>query len=469
MNKNTIILYTTTSLFIISNTATAREIDVTCEQLGYTVPVSECLEQGSMPLVCPVAQGETDEERMSLCYSESCRGHPLWKKDGYYYHLDKNGNPIKIAAVGSLGYIKGGEAALLSCKTGLTENAMTYYKVKECEDGAIINNDICVNGCGRESYPYDKHPGDLAGAVASCEDAEGEHFGYTSCNDGWDLKDGQCLLSSCDIKTYPYIGDPNLLNDEYRGVTTTCRIGGNAYYKYDSCDTTKLDSNNNPIYILKKGICIKKCALKPENCTKTSKTVDGFTYNDWSCELDSTCRVGDYVTYNGTDIGIIFHLKKDENDKTLVAGLATTNKKWAHGVYETTDINTITNITGTAAAKADYAGKIKTQKIIGFTTDYTTNYPAAAYCYNHNVSACASGSVCAKGEWYLPAEGELGYMFDNRYIMYNVTNSTTFYNSYFWSSTEYYAGNAWGLYFSTGDRGSPTKSNSYSVRPVLAF
>lgn len=40
---------------------------------------------------------------------------------------------------------------------------------------------------------------------------------------------------------------------------------------------------------------------------------------------------------------------------------------------------------------------------------------------------------------------------------------------FYWSSTEYSSGNAWGLYVYNGNRGSTNKLTNYYVRPVLAF
>ena len=461
MMKTQRLLYITTSFLALCQITQAAEISSTCEELGYTVTVADCLAANGTPLLCPAATGKTNEDKLSICYSQACRSYPLWKKDGKYYHLDKNGY-VRVAKENNFfEYVKNGDNAELNygleeCTTGSTSDARTYYRIKECKEGALFNNDICDEGCAIDKYPYDKHPGDLAGTVESCEDSKGEHYGYTGCNDGWTFNSGQCLLSSCDIKQYPYMGDPNLINNENRGTTKTCRIGGNAYYKYTSC---------NEGYELKMGVCIKRCALT--SCTKTPTTVDGFTYNDWSCTIPSTCRIGDYITYGGNDVGIIFYFKKGENDKNLAMGLTSERKKWGNGIYETEDINTIINTISGTEAKADFDGKIKTKKIIEFTEDYATNFPAAAYCYTYNTN-CDVGSFCATGEWYLPAMGELGYMYNNRYLLYNIAGNT-FTNDGFWSSSERNTGGQWTFSFKTGQLSTNYKSTNYYVRPVLAF
>lgn len=484
--KKSYILYITTSLMVLSPMAQAGEdISVTCEELGYTVPVSECLEKGSVPLLCPVAEGETDDEKMSLCYSDSCRGFPLWKEDGVYYHLDKNGNKVVAAPeTGKFGdYIEGGEDALLTCKTGLASDARTYYKVKKCKDKAILDYDICANGCGKNKYPYDKHPGDLAGAVASCEDEVGEHFGYTSCNDGWDFKDGQCILANCDIKEYPYMGDPNLINNENRGETVTCRIGGNIYYRYDECDAEKVDGSGNPIYTLRKGICIKRCPL--QNCTATPITIEkcipvrddngviksynSCTYNDWSCDIDSTCRIGDFATYEGKDLGVIYYLKKGASDKNLVIGFDNSvGIKWAAGEYETYDLPNMPE--PGSSPRTDYFGKLYTTKLINFTDNYTSNFPGPAYCYNYTKN-CSEGSVCAKHEWYLPSIGELLIMQENVYVISNSSYRTDLVNgTSFFSSRETGTESANKMVVTTTYIESNYKSGSWiRTFPILAF
>ena len=469
MMKTQRLFYMTASFLVLSLSASAEEPSK-CESMGYTVSLEDCKAINGTPLFCPFY---TPEDPMTLCLTRSCRGYPLWKKnnnENKYYHLTADGKGV-IEAKPSSGNLSDYVKSFESCITGSTDDKTEYFRVKECKEGMLYINDICDVGCTASKYPYDKHPGDMAGTVEMCEDSKGEHYGYSRCNDGWTLDNAQCLLSSCDIQEYPYMGDPNLINNENRGTTQTCRIGGNAYYRYTSCQDG---------YELKRGVCVKRCALT--SCSKTPITIDqcipvrnaqgeitsynSCTYNDWSCEIDDKCRIGDYITYNEEDIGILFHIGTGGEDKNLALGLSDNYLKWAHGEYETINIATITDITDESEAKNDYNGKINTKKICSFTSDCTTNYPAAAYCYNYNVN-CDIGSICATGEWYLSGLGEVEYMYDNRYLLFNVTGRNTFTQYYgLWSSSEVSWG-GWNL--NAGLISIRVKYDVFKILPTLAF
>jgi hypothetical protein len=75
-------------------------------------------------------------------------------------------------------------------------------------------------------------------------------------------------------------------------------------------------------------------------------------------------------------------------------------------------------------------------------------------------------------DWYIPAIGELYVM----YLMKNQINKALEYigaelikDTWYWSSTEGSATNAWYLSFSNGDFSNYSKTNEHSVRPVSAF
>ena len=438
----------------------------TCAEMGYTSNSLDCINSGGTPLMCPYS-GESAHD--CICVTKSCRGYPLYKEDdGSYTYLTEDGGKVKAQPV--TGTIEDNTENLDSCTTGYGNDAKTYYRVSKCKEGFLYQNNICDEGCDTANkYPFDTHPGNLAGTVEICKDASGNHYGYTSCNDGWLFSNGKCNLNTCDIKEYPYMSDPNF--EEDRGETKTCKIGGNAYYRYTSCKDG---------FELKKGVCVGTCEIT--NCSSTDKSVTGNgttrNYKDWSCTLNnSKCRIGDTAVLNDVKVGTVFHLPDGTNDKTLVMSLTTTSSMmWAKGIAQTTDVSGLSNFTSTATAITDMDGKKNTNLVLafrdskGWTKGGANSYPAAEYCMEQSISSCTSGTMCAIGEWYLPSEGELGYMYDNRYLLYNVTGSTTFYSNYFWSSTEYNADGAWGVYFSSGVRDAGYKGYSWVyVRPVLAF
>ena len=78
------------------------------------------------------------------------------------------------------------------------------------------------------------------------------------------------------------------------------------------------------------------------------------------------------------------------------------------------------------------------------------------------------------GSWWLPSLGELWLMLANfdkiNYALSKITGATLLQRDAYWSSTEYSAGNAWGLRLGYGYQNSISKpSSQYRVRPVSAF
>ena len=504
--KKTILL--SASMLILGGTASALKADETptCAEMGYDTLTSDCLKAGGTPLLCPyggvgqvAGEGNVSaESNLCACLIRSCRGYPLTReesKDGSYkyYHFDKDGNKIEAKPDDPNKKIEDYvEGNMETCEASKGDKQVTYYRIPKCKDGYRFSNDICIEGCSPSRYPYSYHPGNLPGVVQECEDSTGIRYGYTKCNDGWTPAiptDGKCKLSSCNIQDYPYISDPNRL--QYRGKTLTCKIGGNAYYRYTNVDKdgNKLTEDTCDLngYTLSRGVCVANCEIDINKCKKTSKQAykggaESY-YDEWRCPLKepSKCRLGDRATINGKSIGTIIHLPESGDDRVLVLGGISQWLKWANGLAETTKItfkrtdeNKFPNnddfaTTSTAYAIKDYNGKSNTYTIMKFKeTNSLYNYPAAEKCYEYTVGNCTH-DMCKAGQWYLASEGELGYMYDNRYILNNATGDSGFYNTWWWSSTENSAVLAWYLSFDRGYRGAPGKTSSKYVRPVLAF
>ncbi len=496
--KKTILL--STSMLILGGTASALKAAEmpTCAEMGYDTLTADCLKAGGTPLLCPyggtgqAATGDkvATEDNLCACLTRSCRGYPLTKEGSTYYHLNTDGQKVEIKPdTGEVeDYIDG---AMETCVASQGNNPVIYYRVPKCKTGYRYSNDICIEGCGSR-YPYDYHPGNLPGTVEECEDSNGTWYGYTSCNDGWTPAkptDGKCNLSSCNIQEYPYISDPN--RQQYRGQTLTCKIGGNAYYRYTNFDKEghelTEDTCEDHGYHLSRGVCVADCEINISNCKKTQKQAykggEESYYDEWRCGLKepSKCRLGDRATINGNSIGTIIHLPESGDDRVLVLGEIKSFIKWGDGVTETTKItfkrtdeNKFPNnddfaTTSTAYAIKDYNGKSNTYTIMKFKeTNSDYKYPAAERCYTYTVDNCTH-DMCKAGQWYLASEGELGYMYDNRYILYNATGDARFYNTWWWSSTEVSAAGAWGVGFNGGVRWNYYKYNTGYVRPVLAF
>lgn len=154
-------------------------------------------------------------------------------------------------------------------------------------------------------------------------------------------------------------------------------------------------------------------------------------------------------------------------------------------------------------AISDMNGKENTEKLISHigisgwqsgvlntavsgTTSESFNHPAAAACYRFN-----AGVEDLTHQWYLPAVGELGYLFANIAkinskidalpseqgvklgVLYADSMSTNTLGSLLWSSSERDSDSAWDLYLKdgglSGGNGNKAVANSgYRVRAFLA-
>ena len=157
-----------------------------------------------------------------------------------------------------------------------------------------------------------------------------------------------------------------------------------------------------------------------------------------------------------------------KGDALVISQIRSTGMQW--GTYGT-DVDTLTNITATADAKADYNGKENTAILVAFQTaeGKTASNSAAINCYEYSTEGTNAG------DWYLPAAGELySYVYGGgtNYSKINTTMGKlgwTFGSRWFWSSSESSDTTAWDVY-SYYDRVYYTsKGNDHSVSCFLAL
>ena len=102
----------------------------------------------------------------------------------------------------------------------------------------------------------------------------------------------------------------------------------------------------------------------------------------------------------------------------------------------------------------DWEGKNKTAKIIAhpsFKKDGKQCAPGYCYAYSRTND---NGVGITAGQWWLPSAAELVMMWRNFKIINDglklITGATLLMRTWYWSSTEFSASYAWGLYFSNG-------------------
>lgn len=157
-----------------------------------------------------------------------------------------------------------------------------------------------------------------------------------------------------------------------------------------------------------------------------------------------------------------------EGGKMLVVAPTEATLYWSSaavsaGGKTTTDRETALN---------DWTGKTSTAAQITHSECNTESY-APGFCASYE-RVNANGQGLTAGKWWLPSLGELMMIYANmrkiNYALSLINGATQLAETWYWSSTEYSATNAWGLYLDDGRAGRYTKAaNQGRVRPVSAF
>lgn len=157
-----------------------------------------------------------------------------------------------------------------------------------------------------------------------------------------------------------------------------------------------------------------------------------------------------------------------EGGKILVVAPTEATLYWSSaavsaGGKTTTDRETALN---------DWTGKTSTAAQITHSECNMESY-APGFCASYE-RVNANGQGLTAGKWWLPSLGELMMIYANmckiNYALSLINGATQLVETWYWSSTEYSATNAWGLYLSSGNAGTYTKAtNQRRVRPVSAF
>ncbi len=193
--------------------------------------------------------------------------------------------------------------------------------------------------------------------------------------------------------------------------------------------------------------------------------VVGATFTNGSCVCDTSCdTIGNIYYTDGTCSSCI------DNNKN-VAGIiiqassyiASAQPLYSQWSLSADDITSLPNVTSSNGALADYSGKSNTHTIATYynSVSDTKHYPAL-HCYNY----APIGLESTKGEWYLPAYGELkSYFFSHNTSIIQAWQKLgyTLVADYLWSSTEFDAVTVWNLRLSDGYNNVANKVGNYFV------
>ena len=127
-----------------------------------------------------------------------------------------------------------------------------------------------------------------------------------------------------------------------------------------------------------------------------------------------------------------------------------------------------TDVTRTWSTGANQSVSVPNANGTTIGTGYKNSLAIVAQAGNVEASSAAVAARNYAGpnslsDWYLPSKDELNQLFLQK------TTVGGFVDSYYWSSSEFAAFNAWLRYFLNGYQNFPNKSLTYYVRPVRAF
>lgn len=157
-----------------------------------------------------------------------------------------------------------------------------------------------------------------------------------------------------------------------------------------------------------------------------------------------------------------------EGGKMLVVAPTEATLYWSSAAVSAGGKTTTDRLT----ALDDWTGKTSTAAQITHNECKTESY-APGFCASYE-RVNANGQGLTAGKWWLPSLGELMMIYANmrkiNYALSLINGATQLAETWYWSSTEYSATNAWPLDLDTGTAANPTKAASQRrVRPVSAF
>jgi len=311
-------------------------------------------------------------------------------------------------------------------------------------------------------YEYTCSGTNITGGVGeSC----GSLYGSCSCADGYWWNNGQCCGND-----YKY----SCSGTGYKsGVGTAC----NGMYTSCTCAEKYTWSNGICAYC---GDSYKYTCSGVGYASGVGETCGGFysecscaagaTMNNGVCECDKSCTIGNIYYTDGTCSSC---LDSSKNVAGVIVSesplmLMSADRKTMNWSSLDEDVSGLTNIISLNNVQKDVNGVTNTQKIVEhFGSD--NNTVAAVYCANY----APTGATASKGQWYLPAVGELVehvYLnYDELYSTYMDVFGWNSFSYYFWSSSEYGGSFVWNVHSSSGEVTYDYRTNAGSVGCFLSI
>ena len=246
------------------------------------------------------------------------------------------------------------------------------------------------------------------------------------------------------------------------------RIENNLPAQSDAAYLRALDNSGNPIRISKADLSRLMAELMSQN-ELYNKLGDGvfIMFHRKSDNYPLAVKPDKWASYQNSG-EIAEGVLVVEGGKMLVVAPTEATLYWSSaavsaGGKTTTDRETALN---------DWTGKTSTAAQITHNECKTESY-APGFCASYE-RVNANGQGLTAGKWWLPSLGELMMIYANmrkiNYALSLINGATQLAETWYWSSTESSAANAWGLFLSNGYARYDTKAASRGrVRPVSAF
>ena len=414
-----------------------------------------------------------------------------------------------------------------------TDNGYTYYELGQCPQYSIAevcpsdshylkcdstkwctdnNYTTTADDCKAPKYADEQCPNGLKLYKQCKEDftracSEENHEYVSECLEGWQLdEENLCsyspLYGICCNKCsdYPYEADEipngyqkaesclacgdvtrykkepyNCANDGFKKCSNgpktgsaTCLSGTEVWYRECCipCDDFPYFENTIPTGYLKGDSCDSCDGMKFK--TKIGDCAEGYKWENGFCvpECDNVCEPGS-VFYSDLSC-----CSQKSSSKTPIGVVAYVNgiKKYIINLNGYTqqigeyDTKNISNISSVDSAKLDFAGKVKTYSSIQERGSNTNH--AAGYCYNFITEGTN------KGDWYLPAAGELySSLSENKLAIGVGMKNSAGENLESWhaSSSDALNGTIWNVNASTGEVESFDGVNDANIRCMLSL
>ena len=157
-----------------------------------------------------------------------------------------------------------------------------------------------------------------------------------------------------------------------------------------------------------------------------------------------------------------------EGGKILVVAPTEEAMTWSSAAVSGGGTTTSDRVT----AMNDWNGKTNTAAQITHA-ECSSNAHAPGFCHQYS-RVNANGKGLTAGKWWLPSLGEMMMIYANmtkiNYALSLISGATPLQETWYWTSTEHGATNAWGLTLYYGNASHyPKASYTDRVRPVSAF